>query len=132
MAVAELKEYSQGVCEVAGKIDRQKIKNKFDGKCAYCGIDLNDKFHVDHIKPLYRNNENINIGDNSEDNLFPSCQRCNRWKKVFSIEQFRAEIKLQVERLNKYNANYRLAKDYGLVSENDINVIFYFEKINCK
>ena len=110
------------------QIDRNKIKNKFGGKCAYCGKDL-DKFHVDHVKPLYRNNNRIFKEDReSEDNLFPACPRCNRWKNVFSLEQFRNDIECQLERLNRYNANYRLAKDYGFIQENNIKVVFLFER----
>jgi hypothetical protein len=61
--------------------------------------------------------------------LNPSCPRCNRWKSTWNIEQFREEIGLQVERLNKYSPSYRISKDYGLIEEKNITVKFYFEKI---
>jgi hypothetical protein len=35
------------------KTEREKIKQKFDGRCAYCGIFL-EKFHVDHIVPVFK------------------------------------------------------------------------------
>jgi hypothetical protein len=41
---------------------------------------------------------------------------------------FRKEIEHQIERLNKYNNNYRMAKDFGLIQETIIPIVFYFEK----
>jgi 5-methylcytosine-specific restriction endonuclease McrA len=118
------------------KINRQEVYDKCDGHCAYCGKEITFKqMQVDHIKPLYRNDNVITLeswgverGTDDIDNLLPSCARCNRWKSTFSLEMFRKEIELQIERLNNYNNNYRMAKDYGLISENNNKVIFYFEK----
>jgi hypothetical protein len=118
------------------KINRQEVYDKCDGHCAYCGKEITFKqMQVDHIKPLYRNDNVVTLeswgverGTDDIDNLLPSCARCNRWKSTFSLEMFRKEIELQIERLNNYNNNYRMAKDYGLISENNNKVIFYFEK----
>jgi len=118
------------------KINRQEVYDKCDGHCAYCGKEITFKqMQVDHIKPLYRNDNvatleswGVERGTDDIDNLLPSCARCNRWKSTFSLEMFRKEIELQIERLNNYNNNYRMAKDYGLISENNNKVIFYFEK----
>jgi 5-methylcytosine-specific restriction endonuclease McrA len=118
------------------KINRQEVYDKCDGHCAYCGKEITFKqMQVDHIKPLYRNDNVVTLeswgvvrGTDDIDNLLPSCARCNRWKSTFGLEMFRKEIELQIERLNNYNNNYRMAKDYGLISENNNKVIFYFEK----
>jgi 5-methylcytosine-specific restriction endonuclease McrA len=118
------------------KINRQEVYDKYGGHCAYCGKEITFKqMQVDHIKPLYRNDNvttlevwGVERGTDEMDNLNPSCARCNRWKSTFCLETFRKEIESQVERLNNYNNNYRMAKDYGLVSENNNKVIFYFEK----
>lgn len=90
---------------------------------------------VDHIKPLYRNDKvttlevwGVERGTDDFENLMPSCVRCNRWKSTFNLEMFRKEIGLQIERLNNYSNNYRMAKDFGLIEETDTSVIFYFEK----
>jgi len=32
---------------------RQKLKEKHNSKCGYCGTSLKDKFHVDHIEPFF-------------------------------------------------------------------------------
>ena len=108
-------------------IDREKIKNKFGGRCAYCGKQLNDKFHIDHVEPKYRDCEHGRKDDN-EDNLFPACPRCNLWKKTFSLHEFRQEIIMQVGRVRKKSAGFRLAEDFGLIEISNRVVIFYFER----
>ncbi|UTY30503.1 HNH endonuclease [Treponema putidum] len=61
------------------KTEREKIKNIFGGKCAYCGKELGDKFHIDHIRE----------GEDVKDNLVPVCARCNLQKGSSSLEHFR-------------------------------------------
>ena len=39
------------------KAEREKIRNMFDGCCAYCGKDLEKTFHVDHVIPIRRGKE---------------------------------------------------------------------------
>lgn len=123
---------------------RHKIWNKFGGRCAYCGEDIAYKdMEIDHVIPRQEfYNRIVNkfripefLSHLSEhdvdhpDNLFPACRVCNRWKKTFDLELFRRELQEQIDRLNKYSSNYRIAKKYGLVEEANINVVFYFEKI---
>jgi 5-methylcytosine-specific restriction endonuclease McrA len=118
------------------KIDRQEVYNMCDGHCAYCGKDITLKqMQVDHKEPLFRNSTDKELtyynrerGKNDMVNLLPSCARCNRWKSTYTIEQFRKEISLQIERLNNYNNNYRMAKDYNLIEETNNPVMFYYEK----
>jgi 5-methylcytosine-specific restriction endonuclease McrA len=62
------------------------------------------------------------------DNLFPTCRTCNNWKNVYNLEQFRKEISIQVERLEKNSANFRIAKRFWLIQETGKQVKFYFEK----
>lgn len=45
-----------------------------NGKCWHCGIELNGKFHVDHLTPLDRG------GTNWPNNLVCSCAKCNQTK----------------------------------------------------
>lgn len=119
------------------KINRQEVFDKCNGKCGYCGDDISiNKFQVDHIVSRfhYENNLNKKYGSNTDinhiDNLMPSCSVCNKWKSAHSLEQFRKEISLQLERLNKYNSNYRFAKKYNLINETPHEILFHFEKIN--
>ncbi len=41
------------------KKDREIIFNKFGGRCAYCGCELQKGWHVDEIKPIRRNYRTI-------------------------------------------------------------------------
>ena len=125
------------------KADRQKVYNKFDGHCGYCGESILIKdMQVDHIIPKVdfithiANNfrvpqflKHLTISDlNHIDNLMPTCRVCNKWKTFHSLEQFRIELSEQVKRLNSYSSNYRIAKKYGLVEETNKPIIFYFEQ----
>ena len=37
------------------KNDRKAIYEKYGGKCAYCGCELQKGWHVDEIEPVRRN-----------------------------------------------------------------------------
>lgn len=120
------------------KIDRQSVYQKYDGHCAYCGKEITLKqMQVDHIIPLYRKYPNHEIeqygkkrGTHNLDNLNPSCARCNRWKSDFTLEQFRNEISLQVERLRRDSSAFRMAEDFGLIKSMwGSKVVFHFEYI---
>ena len=54
------------------RVDRQKVYEKYNGHCAYCGkaIAIRD-MQVDHILPKR------NGGTDDIDNLNPSCRLCN-------------------------------------------------------
>ena len=111
---------------------RQIIFNKYDGKCAYCGVDLKKGWHVDELLPIRRNPdgscllpERIHI-----DNQMPSCPSCNISKHSNTLEEFRSLIIGFMRHLNDVNTQYKIAKRYGLVSEINKPVKFYFEKKN--
>lgn len=125
-----------------GKKQREIVFKKYNGKCAYCGCDLQKGWHVDHVQAVRRNDSDESIermnkirsvklvrGENSIENYNPSCRQCNIWKSTYTIEQFRKEIAEQVKRLNDYSANYRNAKRYGLIEEKLAPVIFHFENV---
>jgi len=112
------------------KKDRQKIFNKYDGRCAYCGCDLQKGWHVDHIEPIVRNRSNgtcENPKNENFQNYNPSCASCNIQKNSYSIEQFRSNINQFINSLNEYSTQYKFAKRYGLITENNVDVKFYFE-----
>lgn len=120
------------------KKDRQIVFDKYGGKCAYCGCELQKGWHVDHIQAAFHNwsDEDVNRflkqdrGKNTIENYNPACPRCNRWKGTWSIEQFRNEISLQLERLERDSAPFRMARDYGLIKTTDIEVKFYYETLS--
>jgi hypothetical protein len=101
---------------------REALRMMFGGRCAYCGEVLDDKFHREHVHPRYRG------GSDSEENIWPACEKCNRFKSTFSIEQFRGELALQLERARRYSINFRMAEKFGLVKETAKPVVFWFEQ----
>ena len=124
------------------KPQREALREKFGGKCAYCGCELQKGWHADHLEPCVRNRKyNHDKGswefdgtfekpeNNHIDNFNPSCPKCNINKHSFTLEQFRESIKRYIESLNKYSVQYQIAKKYGLVTETEIEVKFYFETV---
>jgi 5-methylcytosine-specific restriction endonuclease McrA len=122
------------------KKDRQKVFDKFGGKCAYCGCELVKGWHVDEILPCKRNMkydkgkynfihdgtyqypERLHI-----DNQYPSCASCNINKHSMSLENFRNLISGFMKHLNEINTQYKIAKRYGLIEETGKEIKFYFE-----
>jgi 5-methylcytosine-specific restriction endonuclease McrA len=118
------------------KIDREQVWLKCSGHCAYCGVEITMKqMQVDHIKPLYRNDNvttlevwGVERGTDDVDNLNPSCPRCNKWKSTYSLETFREIVQTSINRLERDTPNFRLARDYGLLKVTPDSVIFFFER----
>lgn len=118
---------------------RVKVHEKYNHRCAYCGCDIEYKdMQVDHIIP-HRNYSRMHSGmihdgqlitdygiDDIE-NLNPTCRVCNGWKSVWSVEEFRREIQLQIERLQRNSSGFRIALKYGLIKETNTVIKFYFE-----
>ena len=119
------------------KQHREIVFNKYNGRCAYCGCELQKGWHVDHIEPAFHNwsDEDIKLhlkqkrGLNTIENYNPACPRCNRWKSTFSIEGFRIEISKQIERLKRDSPQFRMVLDYGLIRETQKEVKFYYESL---
>lgn len=104
---------------------RHKIYESYGGKCAYCGqaIEFRD-MQVDHIVPLHLH------GVDNEENYLPACRICNHYKRTLTVENFRRELGLLKKRLKDRVYIYRLAIRYGLISENNDEIKFYFEIMN--
>ena len=122
------------------KKQRAELRGMFGGKCAYCGYDLPEKgWHADHKEPVIRQLD-IYTGKTTcgmrkpendvFENFFPSCAPCNLLKSSRNIEQFRKLVKKQIDYVNKYSNHFRHAKRFGLVTENDYPVVFWFERFN--
>jgi 5-methylcytosine-specific restriction endonuclease McrA len=122
---------------MAKKINREEIYNKCNGHCAYCGVEITIKqMQVDHIEPHWRTltetqaqKSKIKKGSHEIENLNPSCSRCNKWKSTYSLESFRNVIETSLVRLERDTPNFRLARDYGLLTETPKRIKFYFEII---
>ena len=73
-----------------GKLSKgiiQVLLQKQDGKCACCGIELNGRFHVDHIMPIALG------GANTDDNVQLMTPECNRLKGYMHPDDY-AKLRL--------------------------------------
>ena len=117
---------------------RKIIFDKYNGHCAYCGCDISyDNFSVDHIKPIFRGYTNTVIesygiirGDESIDNYNPCCKSCNSSKSTYTLEKWRNEISLKLDRCKIDCSSYALLLRFGMIEEKNRPVVFYFEKYN--
>lgn len=107
---------------------RQKVYQKYDGHCAYCGREIDYKdMQVDHFQPLRA----WGIEDSGTDNLsnlMPSCRMCNHYKRANSIETFRRYIS-EIPKKLRENYIYKVGVVYGNVTENEKPIVFYYEKV---
>ena len=108
------------------KAEREKVYQKYNGRCAYCGKEIEYKdMQVDHFVPLEGYREK---GTNDFDNLMPACRRCNHYKRANSLEGWRKMLESIPHRLERDNYIYKVALDYGLIEPKPHKVYFYFEK----
>lgn len=112
------------------KKQRDKLRFKYNGLCAYCGFELSEKWHADHLEPVIRlQNGFLEYPDNDKlSNMMPSCSSCNLSKGRQEIEGWRLWIKGHINSLNKYHPIYKISKRYGLIIEIEKEIIFHFEK----
>ena len=126
------------------KTQREQVRQMFDGRCAYCGEPLPERWHADHMEPVIRDlviketargTYRLTSGKPSRpdldviENFMPSCPPCNISKHSMTIEVWRGWLAGHINSLNAYHPIYRLAKKYGLVQETAAPVVFYFERV---
>ncbi|MDO4301565.1 MAG: HNH endonuclease signature motif containing protein [Clostridia bacterium] len=113
------------------KADRQRVFEKYNGHCAYCGCELEYKdMQVDHFEPL-RNWDKSKMEAELWDfnNLMPACRKCNHYKRAHKIETFRQMIQEIPKKLARDSYIYRIGIKYSLISAMDKPVKFYFERV---
>lgn len=130
------------------KTGRMALKQMFGGNCAYCGCELGDKWHADHVEPIMRQGVYVRVDKPNRshefkatgilsrpendrlDNFFPACIPCNIHKSTHSIETFRKALVRHVDSLNSVSnySIYRHAKRFGLIKEIEKSIVFHFEK----
>jgi len=126
------------------KKDREIIRQKFLGKCAYSGTELRDDWQVDHVNPIVRNwwDGTVVFEDaHSLENMFPVQKIINHYKGSLDLELFRTwYLEGLHERLNKLPRNPRAEKSikhkayllevaefFGITEDKPFSGIFYFE-----
>lgn len=102
---------------------RMRVYNKFAGHCAYCGKKIRyEDMQIDHVVPKAHG------GTDDISNLYPSCRRCNHYKRTSSIEGFRNMISQIPKKLMRDNYIYKVGVDFGFFGSEPEPVVFYFEK----
>lgn len=129
------------------KKDREIIKQKFGGKCAYTGTELKKDWQIDHVEPLIRNcwtkgamfENNHNL-----DNMFPVQKIVNNYKGSLDLETFRTWYLGGLhERLKKLPKNPKVEKSikhkkyllevaqlFGIEIDKPFSGTFYFETLS--
>ena len=119
---------------------KAKLRQKYGGKCAYCGGDL-DRMHADHRdpviridrdpwgKPLPAQDRRMIYGErNTVENMEPACAPCNLHKGGMKLEEWRATIARAGEILRRDKSLFRAAERFGVICDTGKPVTFYFER----
>lgn len=121
------------------KAQRQELRGKFDGRCAYCGEPLGERWHADHFEPIVRDWWSKTRGTPSRgpdhphrdtlENMMPACAPCNIDKHANTLEGWRTKLSNTLRVLADNHATYRHGLRFGLIEEKPAPIVFYFEKI---
>ena len=123
------------------KAQRESVKMKFGGRCAYCGEPLGDRWHADHLEAVVRKmrwehgkgfvptGELLRPKNDTLANLMPACAPCNIDKGPNTLEWWRGKLQDATGVLTRNNPTYRHAKRFGLVTETGTPIVFHFETI---
>lgn len=129
------------------KVQRETLRMMFGGRCAYCGIELTDKWHADHVEPVYRQPGYVRRGfrdiipdvvvkarllrphNDNVDNFFPACIPCNIDKGAETVESWRGWLETKmVESMRRNIANMRHAERFRRVIAVTEPLVFWFER----
>lgn len=128
------------------KKQREIVRNKFGGKCAYAGTELFPDWQVDHAKAVRRNwflnNSAIREENHNIDNMIPAQRIVNHYKHSMDVDQFKAfmcDFHLRIAKLpkNPYSQasikrkKYMLdiAELFEITPERPFSGSFYFETL---
>lgn len=114
------------------KKQRAELRMKFGGRCAYCGCELGEKWHADHVQPVIRyvgsqGARMVNPELDVVDNLVPACHPCNLHKHCSSLDDYRRIIN-DGRREFLVSGKGKALVRMGLVDMKPDPVVFWFEK----
>lgn len=114
---------------------RERVYHKFEGRCAYCGKAIEYKqMQVDHYYPQCKArfySRRFGIDVHAEENLMPTCRRCNHYKRAATPKQFKTLMKTLHERLEAIYI-LKVAVDFGMATIQPFDGSFYFEKLKAR
>lgn len=106
------------------KSTRLKVYEKFGGRCAYCGKQIELKeMQVDHIVPLRLG------GADSFENYNPACRLCNHYKRATSLDVWRSVFLGGLIKRIRNIYIVKVAERYGMITFHEWDRKFYFEKV---
>lgn len=124
---------------------RQKVYDKFNGRCAYSGTPLENDWQMDHVKPIIRNFDGTKMfpKDDNIYNLVPCQKLINHYKHQLSLEEFRTwylgNLHLTLQKLpknprtekSKRKNEYmrKVASYFGITETQPFSGVFYFETL---
>ena len=124
------------------KKQRETLRQKFGGLCAYCGGDLGSKMHADHMRPVTRITRDcmgaplppsecylINADRNTVANMMPACAPCNLHKGGYSLEGWRDILQRSAAILRRDTSTFRAGERFGIIMANEKPITFYFERL---
>lgn len=122
------------------KRQREALRQKFGGRCAYCGCELKD-MHADHLEPVVRLNMDpwgrrlpaaecklLKPERNVVSNMMPACKACNLHKGGYPLEYWRNILQRSAEIVAKQTSTFRAGVRLGVISVSADPVVFYFER----
>jgi 5-methylcytosine-specific restriction endonuclease McrA len=129
--------------------ERQQLRHKFGGRCAYCGCVLNEKgWHADHVEPVLREMKYVREDGRATrmvatgklyrpendriENLFPACAPCNIDKAGASLEDWRRRIFDLAGNLRRNSSAFRHAERFARVQSIEGPLVFWFETLTGK
>ena len=127
--------------------NREVVKNKFKGKCAYSGTELREDWQVDHVKPIIRNwyDGTVVFKDAHKiENMFPVQKIINHYKGSMDLELFRtwylADLHKRLKKLPKNPKTeksikrkaylLKVANFFDISIDKPFSGKFYFETYN--
>lgn len=123
------------------KRQRETLRAKFGGRCAYCGGELGAKMHADHLKPVVRihhdgygrplpkEERRLHKPEwNVVSNMMPACAPCNLHKGGYSLEEWRDILQRSAAILRRDTSTFRAGERFGIIAVNEVPIVFYFER----
>lgn len=124
------------------KAQREALRAKFDGRCAYCGGDLGRAMHADHLEPCIRVTRDpwsrplpadqcymVKPERNTVANMMPACAPCNLHKGGYTLEGWRDIIQRSASIARHATSTFKAGERFGIIAVEEKPVVFYFERL---
>ena len=121
---------------------RERIYQKYNGKCAYSGTDLEPDWQIDHINPIIRGmfGSKPLFPNEADSNLVPCQKAINHYKGAWELETFRGLLLTLHKRIKhtprmphtikKREYLLKVASYFGITPDKPFGGTFYFETFN--